>query len=194
MYAIDQFGFKNIISLHPPYLGGLPRAWQKDEYFKLCTALVQEQVYAWGIASSFVCLGSPPGMADAMLLKPNWSIGSDVNLTWRCFFDPCFSSNDNESPVSSSLDQRILLSMSLEETPVDFPTILQSQFTNGSVINIHFDAQAWVKRWEIDTRVNFGTVLNPRGSAEWVLRDRLSWDECILVHRSTEYACASYVL
>ena len=46
----------------------------KDEYFKLCTALVQEQVYAWGIASSFVCLGSPPGMADAMLLKPNWSI------------------------------------------------------------------------------------------------------------------------
>ena len=48
----------------------------KDEYFKLCTALVQEQVYAWGIASSFVCLGSPPGMADAMLLKPNWSIGT----------------------------------------------------------------------------------------------------------------------
>ena len=50
----------------------------KDEYFKLCTALVQEQVYAWGIASSFVCLGSPPGMADAMLLKPNWSIGSTI--------------------------------------------------------------------------------------------------------------------
>ena len=53
----------------------------KDEYFKLCTALVQEQVYAWGIASSFVCLGSPPGMADAMLLKPNWSIGPSVYRT-----------------------------------------------------------------------------------------------------------------
>ena len=53
----------------------------KDEYFKLCTALVQEQVYAWGIASSFVCLGSPPGMADAMLLKPNWSILLNVGLS-----------------------------------------------------------------------------------------------------------------
>ena len=48
----------------------------KDEYFKLCTALVQEQVYAWGIASSFVCLGSPPGMADAMLLKKPTAVQS----------------------------------------------------------------------------------------------------------------------
>ena len=56
------------------YIWGASKSMTKDEYFKLCTALVQEQVYAWGIASSFVCLGSPPGMADAMLLKPNWSI------------------------------------------------------------------------------------------------------------------------
>ena len=27
---------------------------KNDEYFKLCTALVQEQVYTWVIASSFV--------------------------------------------------------------------------------------------------------------------------------------------
>ena len=43
---IDQFGFKNVISLRPPYLGGggggLPRAYTKEEYFKLCPALVQE--------------------------------------------------------------------------------------------------------------------------------------------------------
>ena len=32
----------------------------KDEFFKLCTALVQEQVYAWVIASSFVCSWKPP--------------------------------------------------------------------------------------------------------------------------------------
>ena len=32
----------------------------KDEYFKLCTALVQEQVYAWGITSSLICLSWKP--------------------------------------------------------------------------------------------------------------------------------------
>ena len=40
--------------------GGLPRAWQKMSFIKLCTALVQEQVYAWVIASSFVCSWKPP--------------------------------------------------------------------------------------------------------------------------------------
>ena len=75
LVGIDQFGFKNSYIASSAISGGLPRAWQKMSILKLCTALVQEQVYAWGIASSFVCLGSPPGMADAMLLKPNWSIG-----------------------------------------------------------------------------------------------------------------------
>ena len=32
----------------------------KDEYFKQCPALVQEQVYAWVIASSFVMLLEAP--------------------------------------------------------------------------------------------------------------------------------------
>ena len=57
---IDQFGFKNVISLRPPYLG-VSKSIIKEEYFKLhvCTALVQKQVYAWVIASSFVLLEAP---------------------------------------------------------------------------------------------------------------------------------------
>ena len=42
--------------------GGTSKSMTKDEYFKLCTALVQEQVYTWVIASSFaMLLEAPPG-------------------------------------------------------------------------------------------------------------------------------------
>ena len=44
---------------------GTSKSMTKDEYFKLCTALVQEQVYTWVIASSFVLLmDGPQIMAD----------------------------------------------------------------------------------------------------------------------------------
>ena len=79
-HNIDQFGFKNVISLRPPYLGGggggASKSMTKDEYFKLCPALVQEQVYTWVIVSPFILLEAPPppGMVDATFLKPKWSI------------------------------------------------------------------------------------------------------------------------
>ena len=56
-------------------LGGASKSMTKDEYFKLCPTLVQEQVYAWSLHHLLSALGSPPGMADARFLKLNWSIG-----------------------------------------------------------------------------------------------------------------------
>ena len=41
----------------------------KDEFFKLGTALVQEQVYAWVIASSFVCSWKPPRYGGRHAIK-----------------------------------------------------------------------------------------------------------------------------
>ena len=41
----------------------------KDEYFKLCPALVQEQVYAWVIASSFVMLLEAPEYGGRHVLE-----------------------------------------------------------------------------------------------------------------------------
>ena len=41
----------------------------KDEYFKLCPTLVQEQVYAWVIASSFVCSWKPPRYGGRHILE-----------------------------------------------------------------------------------------------------------------------------
>ena len=52
-YCIDQSGFKNVVSLRLPYLGA-SKSMTKHEYFKLWTALVQEQVHICVIASSFV--------------------------------------------------------------------------------------------------------------------------------------------
>ena len=55
----DPFGLKNVLSLRPPYRGGgggASKSMTTDEHFKLCPALVQEQVYTWVIASSFVML------------------------------------------------------------------------------------------------------------------------------------------
>ena len=71
--TIDQFGFKNIISLHPQYLGGFQEHDKRWVFQSNCFSK-QEQVHAWVIASSFVCSWKPPGIADAMHLKPNWSI------------------------------------------------------------------------------------------------------------------------
>ena len=71
--TIDQFGFKNITSLHPPYLGGF-QEHDKRWVFQTMYCFSSGQVYTWVIASSFVCSWKPPGMADAMHLKPNWSI------------------------------------------------------------------------------------------------------------------------
>ena len=53
----------NVISLCPPYLGGF------QEHFKLCPALVKEQVYAWVIASSFVMLLEAPQYGGRHVLK-----------------------------------------------------------------------------------------------------------------------------
>ena len=41
----------------------------KDEHFKLCPTLVQEQVYAWVIASSFVCSWKPPRYGGRHILE-----------------------------------------------------------------------------------------------------------------------------
>ena len=56
---IDQFPFENIISPRPPYLRGF-QEHDKRQVFETKTALVQEQVYAWVIASSFVKLLEAP--------------------------------------------------------------------------------------------------------------------------------------
>ena len=79
-YELFQVLYTTYETVYSTNIWGASKSMTKDEYFKLCTALVQEQVYAWGIASSFVCLGSPPGMADAMLLKPNWSIPRGISI------------------------------------------------------------------------------------------------------------------
>ena len=58
-YCIDQSGFKNVVSLRLPYLGA-SKSMTKHEYFKLWTALVQEQVHTWVIASYFVMVLDGP--------------------------------------------------------------------------------------------------------------------------------------
>ena len=50
----------------------------KDEFFKLCTALVQDRCTPGSLHHLLSALGSPPGMADAMHLKPNWSIEGEM--------------------------------------------------------------------------------------------------------------------
>ena len=42
------------------YTCGASQSMTRGEYFKLCPALVQEQVYTWVIASSFVMLLEAP--------------------------------------------------------------------------------------------------------------------------------------
>ena len=83
---IDQFSFKNIISLCP----GASKSITKDEYLKLCPSLVQEQVYAWVIASSFVCSWKPPRYGGRHILETElvynrwimWLWKWDVGIIW----------------------------------------------------------------------------------------------------------------
>ena len=49
--------------------GGASESMTKDEYFKLCPTSVQEQVYAWVIASSFVCSWKPPRYGGRHILE-----------------------------------------------------------------------------------------------------------------------------
>ena len=53
--------------------GEAPKSMTKDEYFKLCTDLVQEQVYTWVIASALfnMILDAPRygGQSDITFLK-----------------------------------------------------------------------------------------------------------------------------
>ena len=48
---------------------GASKSMTKDEHFKLCPALVQEQVYAWVIASSFVMLLEAPQYGGRHVLE-----------------------------------------------------------------------------------------------------------------------------
>ena len=65
---------------------GASKSMTKDEYFKLCPTLVQEQVYMPGSLHHLLsALGSPPPppppprMADATFLTLNWSIARKKN-------------------------------------------------------------------------------------------------------------------
>ena len=74
---IDQFSFKNVISLCPPCLG-VSKSMTKDEYFKLCLYFSSGTGVCLplpGLLHHLLsALGSSPGMADATFLKLNSSI------------------------------------------------------------------------------------------------------------------------
>ena len=64
IWVIDQSGFKNVLSLRLPYLAAF-KSVTKDEYFKLCSALVEEHdcVHLGHCIIFCYSLGSPPDMA-----------------------------------------------------------------------------------------------------------------------------------
>ena len=77
MYNIYNYSFSSYrpIQFQERYIalsampGGASESMTKDEYFKLCPTLVQEQAYAWVITSSFVCSWKPPRYGGRHLLE-----------------------------------------------------------------------------------------------------------------------------
>ena len=64
----------------------------KDEYFKLCPTLVQEQVYDWVIASSFVCSWKPPRYGGRHILE--------TELVYRPRYNMFFKQNKKKKAKS----------------------------------------------------------------------------------------------
>ena len=98
--CIDQFGFKNILSLCPPYLGGC-QEHDKRGVFQTIYVLLKFRNRCTpdlGHCIIILChaLGSPPGMANPTFLRLNLSIGCSVKLLARyrflCFQRPIYHS------------------------------------------------------------------------------------------------------